>query len=572
MCGLMGVVTHAKNGFTANNLEAMWVLLWLTQTRGYDSVGVAGMDNQKKATWHKMLGTPNHLFATQNWKDFRQMMLGTGEMMFGHCRAATKGTVNEENAHPFIVEREDGSQIILAHNGTLYDHQSLAGFKDFEVDSHWLAHCVATYGAEETFAKVNGPIATIWIDTRDNSFNVFRNADRPLCYIKDVSGSFYIQSEREWLEAVCRRSKIFASHGGVYATEFKAQTHYQLDWNGADNKWKEVAIARVYPRHTQSSFPHHRGSVPYWFLGDDDDEGDVGVVVRSNPPVSEGTKIWTDYYKWNRDAYSDTELIAHGRIESVVFTEGGSRITRIDNQRTVNEKCAPYFEGLCSIFSDDGGKTVYQMRKQSDGSFSKIRVRPYNDMEIIKNIPPSEAKPALFLPPPTVIQEPAKSSSGRLLEIPCYYLKQKKGKACHWKMKVPGGDSVRHKGVCSYDNVRLFTEYENSKDSKIVVGQRVIIEINTIEERTHGLNKVIGYGLTPNKEQHIEYAFYDRRTKEELTAIHFFEGIINVIRLCSAERWKSTGNVVEALLKEVKPVNTDPNPVDTVEVNSNVFH
>ena len=573
MCGLMGVVTTAKNGFTQDEMNSMQLLLWITQLRGRDSTGVAGMDNKKNAFWQKKEGTPDDFFTTQDWKDFKAMMLSSGEMMFGHCRAATKGTVNEANAHPFMVEKPDGKgQIILAHNGTLWPHQTLPGMEKFEVDSHWLAHCVATLGVKETFSRINGPIATMWLDTEDNSFNVFRNNERPLSYFKAANGTMLIQSEREWLEACARKAKLHASNGSVWSTEFRPEFHYKLVWDDNKHSWKEVPIIREVAVYQGGQFPHRRRVGPYGVVGDDDLgwEDEALAISRRH---SEGVNVFNAYYQFKRGLNEDIQLIFDGKIRHVHFTDNGYRITKIDDNRQTQELVAPYKTGLKSIYSEKGGKEVVHLMQNEDGSLTRFRVRqmPKNDESKADPQPivPSTT-PALLRAPDT---EPQKGGIIANLPTPCYPLKYKKGRACHWKIRGDDGEMVRHKAICSYDQPRLFTEYENSVDGKIVLGKEVIIEVNTVVERVGKLSKCIGYAVSEKQDRYIEYSFFDTRPKEEILAITFFKGVVNRLFLTSKERWKVTKSVVEAGLREVIPVDTSPvQPADEIEVSPNVFH
>lgn len=179
MCGLMAVVTEKKNGFDRKAIDVMMGVLFMTQLRGMDSTGVLGISNTNETCFYKELGTPDKLMLGKDWPAFHGEMFADGKAMVGHCRAATKGTVNIDNAHPFEIIREDKTTVTLAHNGTLYPHQTLKGLEDYDVDSHWLAAMVAEHGAEEALGRINGPIATIWYDSRDKTLNWYRNNERP---------------------------------------------------------------------------------------------------------------------------------------------------------------------------------------------------------------------------------------------------------------------------------------------------------------------------------------------------------------------------------------------------------
>ena len=108
-----------------------------------------------------------------NYSDVRALTVG-------HVRASTQGATNDENAHPFIIEREDGSKLVGVHNGTLDVWRSRTDADKFDVDSHWLYYKLAKDGID-AFAGFSGAYALVWYDTRhpDQVF-VARNTKRPL--------------------------------------------------------------------------------------------------------------------------------------------------------------------------------------------------------------------------------------------------------------------------------------------------------------------------------------------------------------------------------------------------------
>src|SRR3546814_11475199 len=88
------------------------------------------------------------MFST---KDFGDLMKRTHLMLFGHNRAATKGAVNQENAHPF-----NHGDIVGCHNGTLYNVTNLDDHKDFKVDSENIFYDMSRNGAKATIVKQIG--------------------------------------------------------------------------------------------------------------------------------------------------------------------------------------------------------------------------------------------------------------------------------------------------------------------------------------------------------------------------------------------------------------------------------
>lgn len=65
--------------------------------------------------------------------------LGSYCWVAAHTRAATSGAVSIDNAHPFAVQ-----QILLAHNGQVYNAEDYRASEPYAVDSQLIAYRIAT--------------------------------------------------------------------------------------------------------------------------------------------------------------------------------------------------------------------------------------------------------------------------------------------------------------------------------------------------------------------------------------------------------------------------------------------
>lgn len=201
MCGIVGFVNHhAKKGVVRNKseLNKMFAnMLWADQLRGGDSTGAMALDRDLNTLVYKTAGA----FQAFNKLTEANRILSWVDANFftvGHNRSATKGKVTDENAHPF----QEGN-IILVHNGTLWDWPDEYGHKetDKDVDSKAIAKMVNTLGWKKTVNEISGAYACVWIDKKDNSLNIARNNDRPLGYVETSEG-LVIASEN-YLGAWC---------------------------------------------------------------------------------------------------------------------------------------------------------------------------------------------------------------------------------------------------------------------------------------------------------------------------------------------------------------------------------
>lgn len=178
MCGHVGIA--GKMEF--KDEMTMKRLFLYDYFRGPDSTGLASLRKDGSVRIAKVASNPINLFDMQRFKDALSGYNST--VLLGHNRAATKGAVNDLNAHPYQYDH-----IVGAHNGTL-DKSSwdalnnVLGYKT-DVDSQAIFACIAKIGIEETVKLLRGAWALVWIDTSDNSLNFLRNKERSFWYAYD---------------------------------------------------------------------------------------------------------------------------------------------------------------------------------------------------------------------------------------------------------------------------------------------------------------------------------------------------------------------------------------------------
>ena len=109
MCGIVGAV--AERPITGILIEGLKRL----EYRGYDSAGVAVLDNSGVTTCMKREGKVETLAAAIK----EQSPVGTTGI--AHTRWATHGVPSERNAHP----HQSGNRFSVVHNGIIENHQEL---------------------------------------------------------------------------------------------------------------------------------------------------------------------------------------------------------------------------------------------------------------------------------------------------------------------------------------------------------------------------------------------------------------------------------------------------------------
>lgn len=107
-CGVFGIYRSSGSGVVPECYHALYAL----QHRGQESCGIA-VNHDGVITCTKDIGLVNDVFSPEVL-----MHMQEGEMAVGHCRYATTGVKNRNNAQPLLVNHRKGA-MALCHNGNL---------------------------------------------------------------------------------------------------------------------------------------------------------------------------------------------------------------------------------------------------------------------------------------------------------------------------------------------------------------------------------------------------------------------------------------------------------------------
>lgn len=121
MCGLVGVLSTEINSFQHSYGKFFKQALFADTLRGFDSTGIFVMDTktmQQPEVFKKAIAAPDFLQLART----NDLLRDTRDwnIMIGHNRHATKGSVDHHTAHPFQI-----GDITLVHNGTINNHRVL---------------------------------------------------------------------------------------------------------------------------------------------------------------------------------------------------------------------------------------------------------------------------------------------------------------------------------------------------------------------------------------------------------------------------------------------------------------
>ncbi|MCJ8321195.1 MAG: glutamine--fructose-6-phosphate transaminase (isomerizing) [Colwellia sp.] len=238
MCGIVGAV--AQRDVADILVEGLRRL----EYRGYDSAGVAIIDESHQLTSVKRLGKVQELGdALSN----APLAGGTG---IAHTRWATHGVPSEVNAHPHL----SNNTIAVVHNGIIENHNELRtrlqglGYEfvsqtDTEVITHLVHHELKSSetllsAVQKTVKQLEGAYGTVVMDSTDKDRIVVARSGSPLV-IGYGLGENFIASDMMALLPVTRRFSFLEEGDVAEVTRFEVNI-VDLDGNSVEREIKET--------------------------------------------------------------------------------------------------------------------------------------------------------------------------------------------------------------------------------------------------------------------------------------------------------------------------------------------
>lgn len=253
MCGI--VAAAARREVSEILLEGLRRL----EYRGYDSAGMALLDNERNLLMHKQLGKVAELERAQQLQPY----LGcTG---IAHTRWATHGEPSAANAHPHI----SGQRLALVHNGIIENHEALrlelsqqgyqfASVTDSEVIVHLLHSAMKSGNSlaeamQITVSRLDGAYALAVIDAEHPEQIVAARQGSPLVIGVGI-GENFLASDQMALRQVTDRF-IYLEEGDLALLSPSSITIY--DEAGKEVQRQKTRIDAAVETADMGDFDHY---------------------------------------------------------------------------------------------------------------------------------------------------------------------------------------------------------------------------------------------------------------------------------------------------------------------------
>lgn len=284
MCGIVGVFTTRPSRELRQMFKRM---LAYDSVRGTNSTGVFTVNaDGTHPDLHKTV-LPGYSYIVDKTA---QEILNNPKagLLLGHNRASTRGSAKPANAHPFWIQGEEGD-IVLVHNGTLYNYRELPAAGDFEVDSEAIANSICVQGLAKTLDAITGSYALVWYDLRAKTLNFYRETARPMHLLSMDKQTLVFSSQVDIAMAAAAAEGLELKYIG----EVEPWHHHVFQWDNPTRFTKTEVDARE--RQVTGRFT---GRFPGRFIEDQGSNyspakaartsnaqgGSEGKVVASVPP------------------------------------------------------------------------------------------------------------------------------------------------------------------------------------------------------------------------------------------------------------------------------------------------
>lgn len=254
MCGIYGFIGRPDK-ITPQIIEKLGKL---NVQRGADSTGVAWICSDASCVIKQAISSPvffNNLKQGKRNSFLNNYYKRDTLAILGHTRFATRGAVNNDNAHPF-----ENDNLISTHNGVIYNFDALQTkfSTDYQVDSQIIGHLLAQKDVKMALKQLEGYFCVPYMDRKQPTIlNVaVYNADFSYSIWHD---QLYYSSDSAHLETALKlygdRAKLFETVNGASDIIYK----FEATDHGIIKTTDKIGMPTIYQTYSDPYYRTYSG-------------------------------------------------------------------------------------------------------------------------------------------------------------------------------------------------------------------------------------------------------------------------------------------------------------------------
>lgn len=361
MCGIVSYFSNTT-AYDRDIHNLLAEMIACDTVRGGHSTGIMYEDDTNVYTFKKAMSGFDFIQLAQAQQILRNYH--TSRFLVGHNRAATVGTVNQTNAHPF-----QHGHITGVHNGTLINHRTLVkGTFNSQVDSEYIFKALSEADkTKDVIEEINGAFALIWYDAKNDTIHFIRNDERPYTLAK-VKGADIVlgASEGDMLTWLAKRNNLSLEESMQPAP----MVEHVFNW---DNLAKPRAIKHKEYISVGYGYNNHNG---YYQRGSNDNFDKKGkhsnVTNLRGSTRKEMKKIEFCPLEFvENDRQTNPDGIIYGRYIGTALNEDQVIVYQCYKDEL---DLGTWYEGLCNKNDNHDGRYTVQR-----SSIKKLKAGPHDE-------------------------------------------------------------------------------------------------------------------------------------------------------------------------------------------------